>query len=221
MIGKFIRIREPGSDGHLRWCDITSGNVQPSNLAYCLCRFLSEVGRADGTEYPAKTLYSILIMLQMHLEKLGKQWKLVDGPDFVRVKHTLDNLMKSRAQANVGSENQSAQPISVECENEMWRKGILGEDSPSTLRDMVMFLIRLSFALRGGDEQRRLRAPGFQPQITIKKNENGVKYLEYVEDLKSKSNQGGLKHRACKPKVVRAYGNANTDRDLVHLYEKY
>ncbi len=45
--------------------------------------------------------------------------------------------------------------------------------------------------------------------------------MEYVEDLNSKSNQGGLKHRGCKPKVVRAYGNRNFDRDLVRLYEKY
>ncbi len=52
-------------------------------------------------------------------------------------------------------------------------------------------------------------------------NDEGEKYLEYVEDLNSKSNQGGLKHRGCKPKVIRVYGNQNFDRDLVRLYEKY
>lgn len=129
--------------------------------------------------------------------------------------------MKSCAQANVGSENRTSQPISLEAENLLWKNGILGEDEPEQLRNTVMFLIGLSFALRGGDEQHQLHALGFNPQITVKRNESGVKYLEYVEDMSSKANQGGLKHRQCKPKVVRAYGNSNSDHDLVHLYKKY
>ncbi len=217
----FLRIREPGSDGRLCWCDLKDGRIQLSNLSYCLCKFLSEVRRLDGTEFPAKTLYSIVVMIQMHFDKMGKQWKLIDGLEFLQVKHTLDNLMKSRSLQNVGSENKSADPISLEAENLMWRSGVLGEDMPVKLRDTVMFLIGLSFALRGGEEQRRLCAPGFNPQITVKVNESGKKYLEYVEDMSSKSNQGGLKHRSCKPKVVRAYGNTNFDHDLVWLYEKY
>ncbi len=218
---RFLRICEPSSDGWLRWCDLKDGRIQASNLSFCLCKFLSEVRRLDGTEFPAKTLYSIVIMIQMHFDKMGKQWKLIDVPEFVQVKHTLDNLMKSRTLQNVGSENRSTDPISLEAENLMWRSGVLGEDIPVKLRDTVMFLIGLSFALCGGEEQWRLRAPGFNPQICVKVNDEGKKYLEYTEDMNSKSNQGGLKHRSCKPKVMRAYGNRNFDRDLVRLYAKY
>ncbi len=153
---RFTRIRVPGSDGHLRWCDINDSRIQASNLSYCLCRFLSEVRRAASTEYPAKMLYNIVIMIQMHCNKLGKTWKLVNGPEFVDVKHTLDNLMKQRSHENVGSENRSADPISFEAEDKMWKDGVLGEERLAQLRDMVMFLIGLSFALHGGDEQRRL-----------------------------------------------------------------
>ncbi len=69
---RFLHIREPGSDGCLRWCDIGDGWIQPSNLAYCLCKFLTEVRRADGSEFLTRTLYSIVIMFQMHFDKLGK-----------------------------------------------------------------------------------------------------------------------------------------------------
>ncbi len=217
----FTRIRVPGSDGRLRWCDINDSRIQASNLSYCLCRFLSEVCHADGTEYPAKTLYNIVIMIQMHCDKLGKTWKLVNGPQFVDVKNTLDNLMKQRSRQNMGSENRSADPISFEAEDKMWREGILSEERPSQLRDTVMFLIGLTFALCGGDEQRCLRAPGFRPQIEVLKDQTGRKFLQYTEDLQSKSNQGGLKHKWMKPKVVKAFGNSNSDRDLVRLYEKY
>ncbi len=147
---RFLRIREPGSDRRLRWCDLKDSRIQPSNLCYCLCKFLSEVRRLDGTEFPAKTLYSIVVMIQMHFDKMGKQWKLIDGPEFLQVKNTLDNLMKARSLENVGSENRSADPISLEAENLMWRSSVLGEDTPVKLRDTVMFLIGLSFALRGG-----------------------------------------------------------------------
>ncbi len=53
-------------------------------------------------------------------------------------------------------------------------------------------------------------------------DEKGVKYLSYTEDLKSKTNQGGLASWKHKPKSVNVYGNSvNSDRDLVCLYEKY
>ncbi len=52
-------------------------------------------------------------MIQMHFDKMGKQWKLIDGPEFVQVKNTLDNLMKVCSLQNVGSENRSADPISL------------------------------------------------------------------------------------------------------------
>ncbi len=69
---------------------------------------------------------------------------------------------------------------------------VLGEENPDQLRDTLLFLVSLTFALRGGKEQRSLRAPGFDPQIVIKKNEKGVKYLQYTEDFHSKTNQGGI-----------------------------
>lgn len=53
------------------------------------------------------------------------------------------------------------------------------------------------------------------------KDQNGHKFLQYTEDLQSKSNQGGLKHKWTKLKVVKAFGNSNSDHDLVRLYEKY
>lgn len=53
-------------------------------------------------------------------------------------------------------------------------------------------------------------------------DEKGVKCLSYTEDLKSKTNQGGLVGHKHKPKSVNVYGKSvNSDKDLVWLYEKY
>ena len=103
----------------------------------------------------------------------------------------------------------------------MWKNDILGEENPIQLRHTVMYLLGLGFALRGGEEHRNLRAPGFNPQITVQKGK-GWKFLLYQEDRKSKTNQGGISHRKYQPRTARIYENVeNTDRCPVHLFEKY
>ncbi len=63
--------------------------------------------------------------------------------------------MKSQLRENVGQgRGGCAEPITLEAENQMWRSGVLGEERPTQLRDTVMYLIGLTFALRGGEEQR-------------------------------------------------------------------
>ncbi len=98
---------------------------------------------------------------------------------------------------------------------------VLGEDDPDQLRDTLLFLVGLTFALRGGKEHRALRAPSFDPQIVVKKNESSVKFLEYTEDFHSKTNQGGISDRKHQSKVVRAYGHSCQERNIVYLFEKY
>ena len=172
-------------------------------------------------EFPGKTLYDLVLCIQFYLKKKGIFWKLVDDPDFVRLKFTIDNLMKKRAGERLAS-SMVSEAISFDQEEILWKSNVLGEQNADQLRCTVLYLISLSFALHGGDEHRRLRCLGFDPQISVLTDEKGVKYLSYTEDTKSKTNQGGLAGRKHKPKAVNVYGNSvNSDRDLVRLYEKY
>ncbi len=50
---------------------------------------------------------------------------------------------------------------------------------------------------------------------------DGTKFLEYHEDLQSKSNQGGLVTRKWQPKVIKVLGNSDPSRNIVLLYDKY
>ncbi len=160
-------------------------------------------------------------MLQLFFEKQGKEWKLLEGRVFHPVRNTLDNLMKARALSRISKAANSSDPISQDEEDHLWDKGVLGEDEPDVLRDTIMYLVGLSFALRGGQEQHALRCPGYDPQIEVKRTDEGTEYLEYREDLRSKTNQGGLNSRKVTPKVVRAYGHTNIERNVVRLYKKY
>ncbi len=116
--------------------------------------------------------------------------------------------MKDRARSRVGVEKKF-DPITVENEEELWSQGLLGSDSPKQLCETVMYLVGLSFTLRGGKEQRLLRCPPYDRQITVQSRVDGTKFLEYREDLQSKSNQGGLATRKWQPKVIKALGNSD------------
>ncbi len=97
--------------------------------------FLNEIRRKDGKDFPGKTLYEILMCIQFFLEKRGLFWKLLDDPEFVRVKFTLDNIMKKRTQALCAPEVRSSTPISYSDEDKMWESGVLGESSLDQLRN--------------------------------------------------------------------------------------
>ncbi len=64
--------------------------------------------------------------------------------------------MKSRALSHISKVANSSDPISQDEEDHLWDEGVLGEDEPDVLCDMIMYLVGLSFALRGGREQRAL-----------------------------------------------------------------
>ena len=215
------RIEADTAQGDIEGANLYDKCVDPGQLGCSLCCFLNEVCCADGKEYPGNTLYSLLVMIQLHLEKQGKDWKLMEGSNFLCVRNTLDNLMKQRALACISKAAKSADPISIDDEQKLWDEGVLGEFQPDQLRSTVMYLLGLTFALRGCQEQRALRCPPHDPQITVHVDTEGNEYLLYKEDVHSKINQGGLKNRKNMPKQVKAYGHSDFYCNIVRLYKKY
>ena len=72
------------------------------DLCYALCRFIREVKKIDGSEFPPNTLREIIIMLQMHMQQNGLNWKLLDGNAFYQLRNVLDNTMKERHAMGLG-----------------------------------------------------------------------------------------------------------------------
>ncbi len=208
--------------GTLQWVNVEDpGNLLKPHLCTALCCFINKTRRQDGAEFLGKTLYEILMCIQFYLEKKGLFWKVVDDPEFVKLKFTLDNVMKKRCATRVGNEVKASTRLSYSDEDKMWASGVLGEDSPDKLRDTLMFLLGMHLALRGGEEHQKLRCPPFNCQLTVSHDSEGRKVLLYREDAKTKINQGGISGRKYTPKSVKIYPSQHFDRDPVWLFEKY
>ena len=91
-------------------------------LSYCLSRFVLEIQNQSGQDYPAETLYEIIIAIQLHLTMNGRTLKLLQDDDFLSLKNCLDNRMKQLAGEGKKVQRKQAEVITIEEENGMWEK---------------------------------------------------------------------------------------------------
>ena len=75
--------------------DLVEG-LTKSNYEYFMYRFIAEVVKVDGQEYPGQTPYQMCVLIQKYLFSKGLKWKLIEG-DFEKLHNVLDNVMKVRA----------------------------------------------------------------------------------------------------------------------------
>ena len=138
-------------------CDLDDkSSIMQESLTFALSRFITEVKKLDGTDFPGKTLYEILISVQFHLETIGLCWKLLNEERFSEVKFTLDNMMKLHTSQGIGNSVRKAEILSKDQEEILWSLGLLGYQDAETLLNTVVFMIGKGFALRAGEEHQAL-----------------------------------------------------------------
>ena len=130
-------------------CDLSTPTlVTKENFIFAMCAFIPEVTKLNGSDYPGKTLYEMVMSVQKYLNENKVFWKVVDDLEFLEIRTVLDNVMKQRAAENVGGVVKQAQCIPLEFEQKLWDRGVLGEQTPDQLRDTILFLIGVNCGLK-------------------------------------------------------------------------
>ena len=124
----------------------TLQEMTKDELNFAISRFIQEIHKKDGSEYPGKTLRDLVLSIQMYLETQDMKFKLLDDPDFNQVRNTLDNVMKEKASRGVGTRTKQAQEITEDEEDSLWRCSALGDDDPETLSNTMVYMIGKLFS---------------------------------------------------------------------------
>jgi hypothetical protein len=187
------------------------------SIAFWLPKFVMEARKENGEYYPPNSLYSLCCGLQRHICNQESTINLFTNDHFEHICKVLDSQMKQLNPTGKFTKV-STDVITEEMENRLWELGILGDQTPQALLNSMFYYIGLYFALRGGEEHRRLRHEPAQIKCF---NLPEKSYIVYTEDV-SKTNQGGLLHRNRAPKSVKHYQNLDCpQRCLVRLFNLY
>ena len=194
--------------------------LSSKELGYWLTHFIHEIRKKCGGEYTPNTLHHICCGLMRQLRLSGHpNIDFFKDPDFSEFRASLDAEMKRLQGDRIGSKKKQAEVFTSEEENKLWEMGLLGDASPQSLLDTMVFYNGFYFALCSGQEHRQLRRN--TPQIELVERPGERAYLKYTEDI-SKNRPGGLKGRKASPKVVIHHANIEVpERCFVRLYKLY
>ena len=105
--------------------------MDSKTMAYWLTRFVLEVRKIDGCEYPPNTLHHIVCGLMRHLRNESKPdidfFKDVEFSSFTA---SLNAEMKQLQSMGIGSTRRQDEPLTEEEGELLWEKNILGDHSP-------------------------------------------------------------------------------------------
>ena len=165
-------------------------DLSDEDLNFCLSHFIMEISKKSGENYPAETLYEIVIYIQLYLSMNGKVRKLLNQFNFGQIRNMLDNRMKKLCKMGIVKSCRQACIITQQEEELMWNMGILGGNAPKQLVKTLLYLFGLHFALCAGVEHKALHV-GELSQLQVQTdNTCGLNYLQYTQDF-AKNNRGG------------------------------
>ena len=124
--------------------------------------------------------------------------------------------MKRLRSAGLGVKKRKVEPISINNENLLWEKKLLGEHSARVLLDTMVFYCGMYFTLRSGLEHWNL----LQSQIVLIEPPGATPYLVYTENF-SKTTLVDLLRERWKQRLWHHADKQNPERCFVRLFKEY
>ena len=133
-----------GTDFHTLFSDISK--ISDESIAFWLQRFVLEARRVNGENYCPDSLYQLCCGLHQALRNADRDINFFEQFTFCHFRSVLDGELKRLNATGKYVHKKKACVITVEMEEILWEKGLLGDNSPQVLCDTLVYLIGLFFA---------------------------------------------------------------------------
>jgi len=197
--------------------------LSEEELGFWLSRFVLEVKKKNGDDYPPNSLYQICCSIQRaYNDRSSGKFKAISIFDknderFYKFYESLDSRMRELTQKGLGVKVNQADFILPEEEGKLWEMKVINMETGQGLINGVYFYNTKCFSLRGGQIHRSLQKDQYKIDIDL---ETGTEVLKFYERL-SKTAQCGLRGRKNKPRVAEIFAESNNDHCVVKLFKTY
>ena len=177
-------------------------------MDFWLKRFVLEVRKKSGEEYPPKSLYYIVCgIMRFCKDNKLHHINFFDEKDasFAELRKVLDARMKELLGKGLGTRAKKADALSEEDEEILWCSGIFGQSSATSLQYTVFFYSCKMFGLRGRDEHRNLKCSQFE----LGKDKKG-QFIRFI-GRNNKNYAGGLAQLRVENKDIKHYCTAGNN----------
>ena len=114
--------------------------MSDEELNRTLALFVCEVRKIDGSRYPPNTLHGIVASIQHYLKGKGRAVRLFNDDKFAYLRDALDAMMKESPSSGLGLTTKQGEVITLDEEEELWGKGVLGDSNAQQLLDTMVYL---------------------------------------------------------------------------------
>ena len=203
--------------------EMLNGFLDEVKLGFWLAKFVLEIKRKDGKDYPPQTLRQICSIIQRALRngQYGQNCNLEifnkKDRHFYHFFASLVCKMKKLTSEGIGVVTKSASPISQEDEEKLWETGTINLNTSFGLSNGVFLYNCKRFGLRAMDEHRKLTPEQYSFNIDAV---TGRQKMTFNGRL-NKNNQGGIKLRNIKLKTIDQFHYPTNPRCAVTLFKHY
>ena len=127
------RNEKVGNTGGIIAVNILHNSLQvmsDEELSRSLALFVCEVRKANGSKYPPNTLHGMVASIQHYLKGKKRIVRLFNDDKFSFLRDALDAMMKESASDGLGLTKKQGEIITLDEEEQLWSKGVLGDSSP-------------------------------------------------------------------------------------------